>query len=302
MKVLVVGSAGLVGNALVRTWQGRGAQVWAADVQTAPAPRRLRLDMCEERSVHAALEKITPDVVAVSAANPYVDYCELHPEETRRVNVSGTLNVARACRELGARMIFFSSDYVFDGAKGNYDEEDAVCPLNEYGRQKAETEECILALSSNNLVIRTASAYGWQREPKNFALQVMKKLLNGEAMPVVSDRHVSPTYAENLAEVTAGLAGMAVDGIFHVVGSDHLTRYEFAHIVAHVFGLDGSRLSPAPAAQFEAPAKRPQDAVLLTDKVRKIVPTPLVGARQGLAHMRSHDPGPEFRKLKAPKW
>src|SRR5688572_6024738 len=114
MGVLVIGGTGLVGNALVRAWEARNAPVSASTCRRPPSASFRRLDMQNEAEVRSTLAALKPGVVAVPAANPHVDYCELHPEETRRVNVQGTLNVARACAETGARMIFFSSDYVFD--------------------------------------------------------------------------------------------------------------------------------------------------------------------------------------------
>src|SRR5665213_1901366 len=197
VKVMVIGGTGLVGNALVRAWTARGADVAAATYHCHASGGFLQLDMQDEARVRELLERHRPAVVAVPAANPFVDYCERHPAETRKVNVDGTLNVARACRDLGARMIFYSSDYVFDGAKGVYTEEDATCPINEYGRQKAEAERGVLAADPRNIVLRTSGAYGWQWEPKNFVLQIRAKLSAGQEMKVADDIRYNPTYVEN---------------------------------------------------------------------------------------------------------
>ncbi len=288
-KILVVGGAGLVGDALVRAWEKRGVQVLAADCCPELGPGMIRLDMRDENEVRAVLAQVGPGVVAVPAANPHVDYCELHPEETRRVNVAGTLNLARACREHGARMIFYSSDYVFDGCRGAYGEDDAVCPLNEYGHQKAEAEAGVLAADARNLVIRTASVYGWQIAPKNFALQVMRKLAAGESLQAACDARGSPTYVENLAEVTVELAACGAAGVFHVVGADHLLRHEFALLVARAFGLAEALLHPVSCAQFRGVAPRPRDAVLRTGKAQAVVAIPLLGARAGLERMRAFE-------------
>ena len=107
-KVMVIGGTGLVGNALLRTWTAWGTPVTAATYHCHASGGFLQLDMQDAAKVKALLETHRPQVVAVPAANPFVDYCELHPAETRRVNVDGTLNVARACRDIGARMIFYS--------------------------------------------------------------------------------------------------------------------------------------------------------------------------------------------------
>ena len=289
-KVLVVGGTGLVGNALVRAWASRATQVAAATYHCHATGGFLQLDMQDAGGVRALLERFRPETVAVPAANPFVDYCELHPAETRRVNVDGTLNVARACREIGARMIFYSSDYVYDGVKGVYTEEDAPSPINEYGRQKAEAEAGVLALDPRNLVIRTSGAYGWQWEPKNFVLQIRDRLTRGETMRVADDVRYNPTYVENLAEITAELAAAGASGIFHVVGAEEIVRHEFAVRVAKAFGLDAALLQRAPAAQLGSPTPRPKESSLRTDKVRAAVPVAPVGVDEGLRRMLAAEP------------
>ena len=293
-KVLIVGGTGLVGNALLRAWVAQGAQVSAATYHCHASGGFLQLDMQNEGQVKALLAAHRPAVVAVPAANPFVDYCELHPEETRRVNVDGTLNVARACREIGARMIFYSSDYVFDGVKGTYTEEDAPCPINEYGRQKAEAERGVLAADPRNLVIRTSGAYGWQWEPKNFVLQVRSTLSEGRPMRVADGLRYNPTYVENLAEITAALVSAAAGGIFHVVGAEEIARADFARRAARAFGLDDSLIRTVPAGEFRSPAARPKESSLITDKVRRLLPNcPPLGVDAGLKRMVAL--GPQWR-------
>lgn len=290
-KVLVVGGTGLVGNALVRAWKDKGTEVAAATYHCHASGGFLQLDMRSEAQVRALLAAHRPAVVAVPAANPFVDYCELHPAETREVNVAGTLNVARACRDIGARMIFYSSDYVFDGVKGTYTEEDAPSPINEYGRQKAEAEAGVLASDPRNLVLRTSGAYGWQWEPKNFVLQVRAKLAAGQPMRVADGVRYNPTYVENLAAITVALVEAGSGGIFHAVGAEEIERYEFAALAASAFGLDASLIARVTAGEFKAPAARPKQSSLITDKVRRAVPgVPPIGVAEGLKRMLAMEP------------
>ncbi len=284
-KVLVIGGTGLVGNALVRAWALRGVDVTAATYHCHASGSFLQLDMQDEARVRELLGRHRPAVVAVPAANPFVDYCEQHPAETRKVNVDGTLNVARACRDLGARMIFYSSDYVYDGAKGVYTEEDATCPINEYGRQKAEAERGVLAADPRNIIIRTSGAYGWQWEPKNFVLQIRAKLAAGQELKVADDVRYNPTYVENLAEITAELVEAGAAGIYHVVGADEIVRFEFAMRVAKAFDLDAALLKPTPMAKLGSATPRPKESSLLTGKVRAAVAVHPMGVDKGLRKM-----------------
>ncbi len=289
-RVMVVGGTGLVGNALVREWQRRGAGVTAATYHCHPSADFQRLDMQDEAAVRRMLKEAAPSIVAVPAANPHVDYCELHPQETRRVNVEGTLNVARACKDAGVPMVFFSSDYVFDGKKELYTEKDAVCPINEYGRQKAETEAGVLAASPSNLVVRTSGAYGWQWEPKNFVLQIRAKLSQGERMKVASDLFYNPTSADNLAEIVVELCAAGLGGVFHAVGGERIGRHDFAVKVAHSFGLDAGLLEPVSSATFSSPTPRPQSSSLSTEKVRALTRAQPWGVEEGLRRMKDAEP------------
>ncbi|MDD5658050.1 MAG: SDR family oxidoreductase [Elusimicrobia bacterium] len=283
--ILVVGASGLIGSALARAWRGRGARVVAASREPEPGPDGRRLDLAEPAAARALLRELRPELVALPAANPHVDYCESHPEQTRRVNVAGTLELAAAAAELGAPLVFFSSDYVFDGARGAYREEDPVCPLNEYGRQKAEAEAGVRGLSQRNLVVRTAAAYGWQRRPQNFVLQVIARLSAGEAIRV-PDLLCNPTYADNLAEAVVELCARKLGGIFHVVGAERLPRLEFARLAARTFGLDESKILPMEPGACSARAPRPRDSSLLTAKVRAATGVRLLGAAEGLSAMK----------------
>ena len=241
--------------------------------------------MTDAGALRAVLSDVRPTWTAVPAANPFVDDCERRPAETRKVNVDGTLNAARACAESGSRMIFYSSDYVFDGARGSYTEEDDVSPINEYGRQKAETERGVLAADPRNLVIRTSGVYGWQWEPKNFVLQVRARLSAGQPMKVSNDVRYNPTYAENLAEITAALARSGASGIFHAVGAQRLARHEFAARAARAFGLDEKLIVPVSSAEFGSPTPRPKESSLRTDKLLSAVRVAPVGADEGLRAM-----------------
>lgn len=301
-SILVVGGTGLVGNALVRAWEARGVQVAAATYHCHPSPLFRQLDMQDKEAVRRAIGEFKPTVVAIPAANPHVDYCETHPEETRSVNVLGTGNVLAACREAGARAVFFSSDYVFDGAKAVYTEEDAVCPINEYGRQKAETERLTLGTDPRNLVVRTSGAYGWQWEPKNFVLQVRARLSAGERVKVARDLRYNPTYVENLAEIVAALVEKGARGIYHAVGADRVVRFDFAAQIARTFGLDAGLLEPVEGSLFPSAAPRPKDSSLSPEKLRAFLPSlPPLGTGEGLKRMAAGEAAWRLYSAKLPK-
>ena len=301
-SVFVIGATGLVGDALLRALRRRQIPVAAATYHCHPSEDYRQLDIQDKAAVRAAIKELKPAVVALPAANPFVDYCQTHPAETRRVNVDGSLNVLAACAEIGARMVFFSSDYVFDGRRQSYGEDDPPSPLNEYGRQKAEVEAAVLSQKSGHVIIRTSGAYGWQWEPKNFVLQVLSRLKAGQSMKVACDIRYNPTSAENLAEISVDLAQTGAEGLFHVVGAERIIRYDFAKRVAHFFGLDESLLLPVPNSEFLSHTPRPKESALKTGKVQAAVKTPLMGIETGLSHMKAqHDEWLAYAKTRLPK-
>ncbi len=285
-RVAVIGATGLVGDALRRAWERAGATLKPAARRGWPRGAIASLDIRDERRVAEFFEEGPLHWVALPAALPNVDYCETHPDVTRCVNVVGALHVARRAAAAAVPLVFFSSDYVFDGERQAYGESDDPRPLNEYGRQKLEAETGVLEASPRNLVLRTSGVYGWQAIPKNFALQVLAALGTGGSLRVAREVSYNPTAADNLAEVTVALAARGAGGVFHVVGGERVLRIDFAREVARAFALDEGRLIGVPSEELQSPTRRPRDSSLRTDKVRRAVPVALWGVREGLRRMR----------------
>lgn len=248
------------------------------------------LDLTSPASVERLLSEFRPDWVAVPAANPHVDYCELHPEETRRLNQDATIEALRAAVAVGARTMFFSTDYVFDGAKSSYTEEDTPNPLNEYGRQKLAVERAASAIDPRGLVLRSSGIYGWQSEPKNFVLQVRASLMAGRPMRLLADLSYNPTFSDDLAAAAVALAASGAAGLFHAAGAQSVTRYEFAVMTARAFGLDPAGLVPVPSSESATPTRRPKSSALNCAKLARATGLVLAGPAEGLRRMRASAP------------
>src|SRR5262249_10278689 len=149
-----------------------------------------------------------------------------HPDEAHRINIEGVRNVTEACRVSGSALIFLSSDYVFDGRGGPYSETDVPSPESVYGKTKLEGERLVLGLPGA-VVVRTSVVYDWDPDSLNFAMQMIKRLTEKQPTRVVSDQWSHPTLARNLADILLELAQIRAAGIFHVVGSDYLSRFDF---------------------------------------------------------------------------
>ncbi len=285
---LVIGAAGQVGEHLAQALVQAGHPVAGADF--LPAAGIEPLDIRDLSQVQALVERVAPAVVYLPAALTNVDYCELHPAQSYGTNVLGVANVVAAANAAGARLVYFSSDYVFDGRAGPYTEAAPANPINEYGRHKLLAEHHIGLHARDYLIVRTTGVFGWERQGKNFVYRLWQTLSAGQPVRVPVDQVANPTYAPNLAAVTVDLAGAGARGVYNVVGPERLSRYEFACAAAETFGLDPRLVQPVATSELGQAAARPLNAGLVVDKVQARTRVPLVGCRAGLQAMRETQP------------
>jgi dTDP-4-dehydrorhamnose reductase len=285
MRIFIVGASGFVGKIMFECLS-REHEVYGS-FYSNPLERLIHLDMTDLKAVKDILSSLKPDVIIHPAANPNVEYCEDHPMETRQVNVEGSRNLIETAREIGAKLVYFSSDYVFDGTNGPYSEDDVPNPINEYGLQKLAVEKLITKSLDNYLIIRITVVYGWERSGKNFVMGLINNLKNGSSMKVPCDQIGSPTYANNMVQAVKELIEADKTGIYHVVGTDVMDRYTFAKNVAEIFELDENLLIPVTTHQLGQKAKRPLKAGMKVDKAQKDVSIRLMTVREGLEDMKN---------------
>ncbi|MBI5294287.1 MAG: SDR family oxidoreductase [Chloroflexi bacterium] len=281
---IVIGASGMIGAHLVETL-GADERQPIATYHSTPIPSGIRLDIRKRFEVAGLFSDIQPSAVYLPAALPNVDYCESHPAETYQTNVAGIKNVVQAANNAGTRVIHFSTDFIFDGENGPYDETDTANPVSEYGRQKLEAEHFISLFAENFLIIRTTVVYGWEKQGKNFVFRLIQSLRNGTSVRVPVDQIGSPTYVNNLAQIAFELGNSSLQGIINVTGPDCVSRYAFALHAAEVFGLDKGLICPVTTAELAQPARRPMKAGLKTDRVSTLTKTPVIGYREGLKLM-----------------
>lgn len=278
---LLIGAAGLVGGHLRRALRGREV---VATYHRSVVASGVALDITDRDAVQRLVTETRPGTILLAAADPYVERCEREPEATRLVNVEGTRNVALAAASVGATLVVFSSEYVFDGTRGAYSEDDLPAPLNEYGRQKVAIEE-IARLSGEHLICRTSGVFGDEPERKNFVLQLVDAVRAGRAFTVPSDQIITPTDAESLSRAVVELVERGYRGTFHVAGPERLARVDFARRVIAAFGLDAAGLRAAPTAELDLKAARPPRAGLRGDKLRAALGHGLVPVDKALREL-----------------
>jgi dTDP-4-dehydrorhamnose reductase len=282
MRTLIVGASGFIGSALRAVFGTDAVGTYCHN----PVDGLDALDMRDAAAVERLLHEVQPALVIHPAAQPHVDWCEEHVQESHDINVTGTGNVATAARAVGARYVFFSTDYVFNGDSGPYREDAPPDPLNVYGRHKLEAERLIADTLDDHVIVRVCGVYGFERRGKNFVMGLLARGQRGEPMQVPSDQWGNPTYADNLAVTVQELARSPQRGIFHVVGPEYLDRLSFARLACDVFGLDPGFLRPRPTAELGQRAPRPLRGGLDAAKARALLSTALLAPREGLALMK----------------
>lgn len=285
-SVLVVGASGFAGSYLYKQF---GLAKWdvSGTCHDHPMEGLHKLDITNKEAVFEMLGRIRPDVVCIPAAVPNVEYCEDYPVETAKVNVDGIIYTAQACKGISAKIVFFSTDYLFDGKKnGLYSEDDTPNPINVYGKQKLMAEHGIREATDDHIIARTTGIYGWEARGKNFVERLIRTLARGEDIRVPTDQFSSPTYVVNLSAMIADLVTNDLTGVFNVCGDEVMDRYRLSCLAAEVFGLDASLIKPVKTSELNQKATRPLMAGMKTEKIKRSIDTAPVSAREGLEMMK----------------
>jgi dTDP-4-dehydrorhamnose reductase len=257
MKVLILGATGLLGKALVREWTG--------DEVLAMGSRDV--DIRDSAKVLDVVGKSRPDWIVLVAAYTDVDGCESHSELSFSVNRDGAVNVAQAARQEGAKLIFLSSDYVFDGKKiSPYEVDDKRNPQSVYGRSKAEAEVKLLEILPNCCIARTSWVFGIGG--RCFPDTILRLAANRPALEVVDDQRGCPTYAVDLARAIIQLCRKDASGIVHATNAGDCSWFEFAHGIITRSGLT-TEVKPVSSQQMTRPAPRPAYSVLSATSLRR---------------------------------
>ena len=256
MRILLTGASGQLGREMQRALAGE-------DVIPANRPDYELTDP----ALSAKIAATHPDLVIHAAGFSDVDGCEQDPETAFQVNAQATSRVAEGAVRAGARLVYISTDYVFDGKKGEpYTEGDPVGPLNVYGCSKLMGEQEALKTCPRAIIVRTSWLYGVHG--KNFVKTILSLAVTQPEVRVVEDQRGSPTYARHLAQVVAGLIRSDVTGVIHAGGEGEYSRYEFAKAILQEAGLQ-CRVVPISTAESGRLAVRPSYSVLSTALLRQ---------------------------------
>ena len=294
MKILVTGANGLLGQTLVRQLTERGYEV----VATGRGVSRLiiaAMERCSYQSIDItngvqlqeliAAEK--PEVIVHAAAMTQVDYCEEHKQECYNLNVTATRFLIDATKEINARLIYVSTDFVFDGTSGPYAEDAEPSPVNYYGSTKFAAEKAVMESGLEWAIARTILVYGFVPSTgrQNIISWVKQSLEESKIIRVVIDQYRTPTFVEDLARGVLLMIEKKARGIYHLSGEQVMTPYEMAVETARFFGLNESLIEKTGSAEFKQSGTRPLKTGFNIAKAKKDLGFQPLSFEDGLQNM-----------------
>jgi dTDP-4-dehydrorhamnose reductase len=267
-RIVITGCNGLLGQSLIQTVPAGVELHGIGNEPTAVLANRIQsysqADITDGAALQEILRRLAPSRIINAAAITDVDFCERQPDLCAKVNRDAVIHMAKA----GYPLVQVSTDYVFDGLAGPYSEADPVAPLSVYGQTKLESEVGVLAARPDNLVVRTLLLWGRIQGGKtSFPEFIRNQLSAGKRVRIVTDQFGNPTLAEDLALGIWALLRNQASGLYHIAGSERVSRLEWTEMVADFYHLDKSLIETCLTADLGQLAKRPLRSGLLCDKL-----------------------------------
>jgi len=266
LKALIIGANGQLGTDLTKVFRNAGDEVITRT--------HAQLDVCVPEQVEKELSESKPEVVLSTAAYHKVEECEKKPDLSFQVNASAPMGLAQACEKAGAIFVHFTTDYAFGGYDRNtpFEETDRPAPINVYGTSKVAGENLVAFNSQHYFVLRVCGLYGVagsSGKGGNFVETMLKKAANGDAIKVVDDQVLTPTYTFDIAEAVRKLILTKKFGLYHLTSEGQCSWHEFTQHIFKSAGLKAN-LSPCKTSEFFSPVKRPAYSVLGKAKLRAV--------------------------------
>lgn len=289
-RIFVTGASGFLGGHIcqqaTKQWDVFGA--FHRNETLPESTKPVNVDLSESERLFEVLDEIDPSVV-IHAAVIQVDECEGAPDLAQRINVEATRVFAEWCSQRQRRLIYISSDLVFDGKTGWYAETDLPQPINLYGQSKHEGETATLFACPQACVARLPLMYGFPlARGYCFFAGMFAQLQRKETVAVFHDQYRTPGLVANMAEALLELANSPFSGIIHLGGAKRCSRYEFAQALCRLAGFDEALLRPVSMFEAKTPAARPQDVSLTNKLAQRVLKTKLLGYEEGLRALLKH--------------
>lgn len=293
MTTLIIGGSGRLGNNLTRFLLKHNCEVhytFNTYPRLIPGSVRHKLNITDKGETDKLIKKLAPDLVIHASALTDLELCENNKKLADKVNVEGTENIVNACKETNSKIVYISTSNVFSGDKDIYYEDDIPNPSNYYAFTKLIGENIVSKSGLPFLILRTDQLYSWtdRIEEKTFVERVLDKLISNELVEVFIDWYNTPTFIPNFSYVAYTLVKQNKYGIYHVVGSDYINRYEWALEIADVFGYNKSFIRSTLSDKAGMKARR-GNVHLSNGKVTSELGVKLLNIREGLTLMKKEE-------------
>ncbi|MEW6040557.1 MAG: SDR family oxidoreductase [Elusimicrobiota bacterium] len=266
---LITGATGKLGSYFVKAFSKKYEVVAGYIENPEIIPENIPgtiIDLLDESLLGKNIEKVMPGVIIHCAAIKDVSYCEQNPERAREINTEGTKRIAQICRDLKATLVYLSSDYVFEGTRGCYREDEEPNPKTHYGKTKLEGEKAIQKILTGYVICRTGGVYGYKDDFVDF---VVNTTSNNNEIKAFSDIFNTPTYLPDLADNIIKILEKKITGVFHLAGYERLSRFDFAVKIAKIFQMDLNLVVPLKYERSMDNFLRPVDCSLSSESIRK---------------------------------
>lgn len=281
MKLLITGGTGLLGKSILKFAPPK----WNTTItylKNKPQNnlKSVMLNLSDLENIKRIIQKAKPELIIHTAAAKDIEWCEANKKEALQINALSTEIIAKESAKIGAKVVYISTDFVFDGNKGDYSEKDEPNPINFYGQTKLIGEEAVLK-HPKNIVIRT-NFYGIDPIPEkpSFASFILNSLKSGKEITTATDQYCNQIFADQLSECILNVCEKEQRGIFNIACTDTASRHEFALFVCDVFDLDKNLVKKAKlkdlSIKFGWKAQRPKDTTLNISKVGKTFKLPTI--------------------------
>ena len=271
-KILVTGSAGLIGTQIVKDLLDNHKHVYSCYNKTKPELGIItHLDLTKKDDIVNTMNRIKPDVVIHLGAMTDVELCETETELAKKINTDATEILALESEKYNTFFVYMSTDYVFDGKVGMKKENDKTNPINFYGKSKLDGERVFKKITTPNIIVRTSTPFGIHSKKMSFPIWVKKNLELEKEISVVVNQYTSPSYVPNISKMIIEIMERKITGIIHLAGATKISRYDFAVQISKIINVNKQFLKLTKMDQMDWKAQRPADSSLSVSKANKIL-------------------------------
>ena len=289
-KILIIGGTSLVGSAFIDN-APKDFEIFVTEHDTSFTQSNIRsekIDLLKDRNkISEYIHKIKPTTVIHTVAFSSVDFCETNHELANLLHVEITKDITKICKETNSKLVYFSTDAVFDGKKSQkYSEAEIHNPLSFYGKNKLDDEKINLEGNDKNVVLRTTVIYGHQKRSR-FTQWVLENLKNNQTVTAFTDQYNTPTLVDDLSKAIVKILELDLSGLFHASGKTCLNRYEFAIKLAEKFQLDKKLVLPTLTSEKNQTAPRPKNGCLDSTKLENLIGMEFCDIDSGISFIHS---------------